>query len=502
MADSSKNFVTDINAMTVELSQREKRIKELHKEIHKLNETIKNRDREHLDISMSLEREAKQKTDQVVELQLQVEKMEKQQKEVNTRLVVEYDFKIRELTKRHENDKEYTDNKMTTLKEEIATLEHFKLNKDKKEMEVEFWRNKYDQLKKEFEVLKYDNINENTKMFRKIKLQHEDDIDIERKKAKTDAEKNISEIEKNIRYENDKLRDNVVIQQSEVDFLKKERHQVLEANKNFKRDMMLNAVTIDEYSKRQYEQNKKIKLLKSKVQMLEKTLTQIVQDFEKEKAIVKFESENKNKEQDQEIKKLREQLKIRNKEIKNVRALSQMILDQRSDVEQFFLEALEQIKEEVRKKVSAERKQRRLPGINDHKGMDNKAFTDKVDLNDLDWEDRERVLRLLFSKMNAGVPPVNWRQTSNQSRHNSQMIPASRNAPQNNQIVEYDSNQYAYNKDLLDLETPGMIQDGEMGYEDSLKEVSEPNSTANNIKIGVEAIGGEFDYKPWDYDNE
>lgn len=27
-----------------------------------------------------------------------------------------------------------------------------------------------------------------------------------------------------------------------------------------------------------------------------------------------------------------------------------------------------------------------------------------MDLNDLDWEDRERVLRLLFSKMNAGVP--------------------------------------------------------------------------------------------------
>lgn len=27
-----------------------------------------------------------------------------------------------------------------------------------------------------------------------------------------------------------------------------------------------------------------------------------------------------------------------------------------------------------------------------------------MDLNDLEWEDRERVLRLLFSKMNAGIP--------------------------------------------------------------------------------------------------
>ena len=33
-----------------------------------------------------------------------------------------------------------------------------------------------------------------------------------------------------------------------------------------------------------------------------------------------------------------------------------------------------------------------------------KPYSEKVDLNDLDWEDRERVLRLLFSKMNAGMP--------------------------------------------------------------------------------------------------
>ena len=37
-------------------------------------------------------------------------------------------------------------------------------------------------------------------------------------------------------------------------------------------------------------------------------------------------------------------------------------------------------------------------------GSDPKQYQDKVDLNDLDWEDRERVLRLLFSKINAGVP--------------------------------------------------------------------------------------------------
>ena len=46
-------------------------------------------------------------------------------------------------------------------------------------------------------------------------------------------------------------------------------------------------------------------------------------------------------------------------------------------------------------------------GMGGTAGSQQKPYSDKVDLNDLEWEDRERVLRLLFSKMNAGVPVTN-----------------------------------------------------------------------------------------------
>ena len=45
-----------------------------------------------------------------------------------------------------------------------------------------------------------------------------------------------------------------------------------------------------------------------------------------------------------------------------------------------------------------------MPGVAPDENPGNKPYSEKVDLNDLDWEDRERVLRLLFSKMNAGIP--------------------------------------------------------------------------------------------------
>lgn len=116
---------------------------------------------------------------------------------------------------------------------------------------------------------------------------------------------------------------------------------------------------------------------------------------------------------------------MKNRELRNVRALSQVIIGQRSEVEQFFLEALEQIKEEIRKKVAFEKKLKAQNAVTGgsqmaaHNGADpsktgqestisggiensasNQPLPDKVDLNDLDWEDRERVLRLLFSKIN------------------------------------------------------------------------------------------------------
>ena len=46
-------------------------------------------------------------------------------------------------------------------------------------------------------------------------------------------------------------------------------------------------------------------------------------------------------------------------------------------------------------------------------GLDSKKIT--VELNDLDWEDRETVLRLLFSKMNTGEPATCWRDPSTAS---------------------------------------------------------------------------------------
>ena len=68
-------------------------------------------------------------------------------------------------------------------------------------------------------------------------------------------------------------------------------------------------------------------MLKSKIDLLEKSLSQIVQDFEKEKELLKFQNEQLIKEQAEDIRSNRESIRLKTKEIKNLKALCQMILD-------------------------------------------------------------------------------------------------------------------------------------------------------------------------------
>jgi len=61
-------------------------------------------------------------------------------------------------------------------------------------------------------------------------------------------------------------------QRYSLDYYKREKLKMIEENKTFKRDMMLNLGTADQYDQRGKTQQQKIKVLKSKIQILEKSL--------------------------------------------------------------------------------------------------------------------------------------------------------------------------------------------------------------------------------------
>mmetsp|Transcript_31753 Transcript_31753/g.28123 ORF Transcript_31753/g.28123 Transcript_31753/m.28123 type:complete len:300 (+) Transcript_31753:111-1010(+) len=292
-------------------------------------------------------------------------------------------------------------------------------------------KDKYD---KELREIKYDFMLKMAMENQELQQAYESNFQEELYKDKEEAESQIKQLGIEIHENNNQMNEKSVLQRYEIEKIKKQKHQIIRLNKNYKRDMMLNAETMEEYSKRQQSQNKKIKLLKSKIQILEKSLSQIVQDFEKEKQILKKQNEEVITNQKDELEALKDDSKQKTKELRMLKSLANVVIEQRSDIEQFFLEALEQIKDEIRKKVSEEKSRFRIPGtgmggtmgsLNHTTGSQDptKSYADKVDLNDLDWEDRERVLRLLFSKINAGVHPSHhWKDVEGEGDEESQAL--------------------------------------------------------------------------------
>lgn len=118
-----------------------------------------------------------------------------------------------------------------------------------------------------------------------------------------------------------------------LEYYKREKHRLEIDNKDMSRDIVIQDGTKEQYEQRGLNQTKKIKSLKEKIMVLEKSLQQIVYDFEKEKELLKFQHEQIIKEQKEDIVNLQENLRYQNRELKNVRALAQVMLNQRSEIE-------------------------------------------------------------------------------------------------------------------------------------------------------------------------
>ncbi|KDO27043.1 hypothetical protein SPRG_07754 [Saprolegnia parasitica CBS 223.65] len=252
----------------------------------------------------------------------------------------------------------------------------------------------------------------------------------EKARAQKDTEKRIEKIKQQSREDarnildadtrkivtdNKRMGDELRFQLQMTDELQREKDKLVEQTKALQRELQLHDEKEQEYAKYGQRQTREIKQLQAKVKTLEKSLSQVVSTFEKEKHALTIKTE-KSLDADG----LRKLLKLKNKELRTMKRLAQTILDQRTDVEQFFLDSLDIVKEQLvderRKAIEVEKRQDakltaaerglkfpRLKHAPPATTSNNASFgcKEKVDLRALTWEERERVLRLLFGKINS-----------------------------------------------------------------------------------------------------
>lgn len=96
------------------------------------------------------------------------------------------------------------------------------------------------------------------------------------------------------------------------------------------------------------QQRSQIQTLQKKVAALENALTCMTKEFETEVLKVQHQSMIENQAGQYEIYNLQHLLEMKDKEMNRVKKLAKNILDERTEVERFFMDALHEVKQQIR----------------------------------------------------------------------------------------------------------------------------------------------------------
>ncbi|TPX42022.1 hypothetical protein SeMB42_g03446 [Synchytrium endobioticum] len=254
--------------------------------------------------------------------------------------------------------------------------------------------------------------------------------------AHQEAVANLDETTRDVYRENVRLAEALKRHVEDGEAVRK-RAQGLEAQcRVLVQDRELNEMIVKEKIVRSRHQGAKIKELNAKVGALEKTLSTVIGGFEREREALAARARAELDEVAATTDELRRELKRRVKEARHVKRLAQHILDQRTTLEKFFMDALHHTRQEIRaariqsqKAAKAEyhahlkalltsrevspasptlKSIKMIPHRNEWMALiqDNDdgvhiRESEAVDIEDLSWADKERVLRVLFAQMNG-----------------------------------------------------------------------------------------------------
>jgi len=192
-----------------------------------------------------------------------------------------------------------------------------------------------------------------------------------------------------------------------------------------------------EYARQGHLKTKEIKSLRERVEQLEKLHSGNVEKFKHKTKEIHANVTRELELATLDAAGLRRLLKLKNKELLNMKTLAATILSQRTETEQFFLESLAEVKDIVRREKARSTVETKIvlnklragsgtttgagvkravafPPLNvkganlhhldareDSKLPAGNNSLSQVQIKDLSWDDKELVLRVLFAKMNG-----------------------------------------------------------------------------------------------------
>lgn len=225
----------------------------------------------------------------------------------------------------------------------------------------------------------------------------------------------------------------------ESDKLKKEFLILEKSNTKLKHENEVHAATQQKQILETKASKKETRNLRLKLNELETVITNMVEEYSQEKTKMEDRLVLETSASKEELKRLEKIIQVKDQENNRIKIVARNIVEQRSDLETFFHQALAQVRNEIKASrqqyiaaaKESHNKQMMLafagkgnyPSVrNFNQGLVNSTnnvnndfklaeatsnLQGKKSLDDLTWEQKEKVLKLLFAKINQQVKQPN-----------------------------------------------------------------------------------------------
>ncbi|XP_069493744.1 basal body-orientation factor 1 isoform X2 [Ambystoma mexicanum] len=382
-----------------------------------------------VDIIGFLKDQDQQKDELIEKLHQQLVIQKKETQEENEKMVEKYTQQLNEL---EEKFNKKTD-EMRLIQGEMKVIKEFRKRKAQMEKELddikESMREANRQHKESLAWMEHRFFEEK----QRLEKEAEKKTVLLAERAHNEAIVQLDERGRAVFKENVRLCEALSFHLSEAEELKKTNKKLMEERKVLLQEKETSDLLVQEKLVQAAQQKAQVAELQKKVERLETALSHTSREFKSELQKSEEKSLVQNHAGKVELEKLQKVLEMKDRQMNRVKKLARNILEERKEVERFFVEALGQVKMEIassrqyykqaaqvvyqRKMFDATAGREEFPrvrtfNVNEHSTnnvhqdlQEAEKWTNlqsgMVDISDLTWEQKEKVLRLLFAKMNG-----------------------------------------------------------------------------------------------------
>ncbi|KAI8808503.1 hypothetical protein BJ742DRAFT_772166 [Cladochytrium replicatum] len=427
------------------LDQCRERISEFIRTNEVLQQTCTQQEKDALDVIAALHQDGEEKENINKALLVQIDRERLQASYEKEAIIKDYEMKLSDMTVVL-NEKEAA---AKVMQQEFSVIKDFRRKRHELLKELENQKLELqDTEKRHKEVI----ARMERKFFEeKIRLQKDANQKISElaMMAHKEAVANLSETTKEVYKENLRMAEALRHHVQEGEDLSRRNSELVGTNRHLAEENDLHNVIVKQKIVHSQQQSAEIKDLQNKIRAMEASLSHVVREFEHERKMIRRLAHNELSEVRKEADRLRSLLERRTTEMRHIKRLAQHVLDQRTDLEKFFLDALDDVRKEIAKEREQGRRasvaeqneklrtlmaangipvpaieavqlipenindanstselqlkmdKRQIAGSDDKKADATIKVPEKVEISELTLADKERILRLLFAKMNG-----------------------------------------------------------------------------------------------------